>query len=296
MDPDVSAIAEKLMLAGAFPESSPDKHVLLQKSDALYAPAKRLEDQEVLCSKMRDGNSSFFTFSQSGLARVVPSHEICVPRYVFPDATSLANQALENLTSWELQHLLTAEGFTLCQLPRSQKARRKLPPHTPDCAQQIWYCQSTPLQHKSVRAYMITLLQAPVLFEGTLRRIHHGETFQYHEALLDPESAATGELPELPQPLADSGPQLEPELDPLQENSDLALALKDRVKSSPVDRQKARQSSRRPHHRTVSKDDEDEAVFTSEDDDVGASWHEEQEQASDECQHLLRLVACDLGS
>ena len=108
--PGVEELLAQMMTKGAFQGSSRDKHVMLLKSDAvLYPAAMALQTHGYVYCAFESNHEAAFHFTERAMQQVVPMHEVCLPKPVFPDADTLlalSPEQLRECTSWELSEIL----------------------------------------------------------------------------------------------------------------------------------------------------------------------------------------------
>ena len=128
-------------------------------------------------------NVSKWRFTSFGAAKLRAANELVQPEPVFQALTDTSLEALEAGTCWQLFAALRSQGFHVRQRPSSKEAVRRLPPHTPDSVNRLWYVSGSSLQH--LRKYMITLIYSEKLFgEGVLQRVHHCQPVGYYTEVL----------------------------------------------------------------------------------------------------------------
>ena len=127
---------------------------------------------------------SMWVFTDFGASQLRVASQLQHPERVFKKLEDFSLSSLEDASCWQLVTALSAKGFQVRQKPRTKELVQRLPPHTPDKENLVWYASSSSVQ--LLRMYMIALLRAESLFaEGVLLRIHHCQPKAYYAQVLE---------------------------------------------------------------------------------------------------------------
>ena len=179
---DAEVALQKLVACRAFPRSENVLEVVA--SDVAMLEQLNILLQCRVVERMESTrNRSKWRFTSFGAAQLRAANELVHPEPVFQALADTSLEALEAGTCWQLFAALRSQGFHVRQRPQSKEAVRRLPPHTPDSVNRLWYVSGSSLQH--LRKYMITLIHSDKLFrEGVLQRVHHCQPVGYYTEVL----------------------------------------------------------------------------------------------------------------
>ena len=190
-----SQILTNLVLQRCFPRCSLKECLSVDSSGAAMQELKSLNVVE-------DRGNGLWSLSDYGVRSIAHMHSVKKPCKVFRPAEELAAAPLEDIkqfTAWELLQVLWHKNWIMKRGPKKKADQKKLPPVTPDFATRFFYAHDVNVCGKHNVSYLRALCCCEELFaDGCVVVLHHGQTDQYYQAVLNREQ--DGRLPE-PGPL-----------------------------------------------------------------------------------------------
>ena len=175
----------KLVACRAFPNTGQFLHVA-QSDVSMIEQLELLQGLSLVCRSQEgpDSDASEWGFTVLGASRLRAATHVRSPEPVFQALTDMSQETLEAATSWQLFDALRRLGFQVRRKPKDKKAVLRLPRHTPQNLDLLWYIPNTSLSR--CHAYMIALLRSEELFQGgTLTQVLHCQSAQYYQMILD---------------------------------------------------------------------------------------------------------------
>ena len=171
------------MAARAFPGREQVLQVASSDTETIRQLQMLLDLRVVTKVENRD-DCCVWSFTEFGASQLRVASELQKPENVFAALSDFSLPSLEDASTWQLVAALKAKGFQVRQKPKKKTDVERLPPHTAESVNLVWYVSSASVQ--LLRPYMIALLRAESLFaEGVLLKLHHCQLKAYYAKVLE---------------------------------------------------------------------------------------------------------------